>query len=226
MSIMKFCKNNIKIIFIIIMICFLFSLLAGVGTYFIYEKSMKVALVDGEKITREAFEKAKISILEQNSKNQNFDEKYLNERVFHTLSQGIIFFNLGKKIGEKADKREVSNYIMSFAPFQKDGKFDFNTYIRILRYNKEKVFTFEKKVEKMIVAEKMKAFIAYGINVSDNEIDLEYEELKGKLDKEKFKEAYFSNKQAIALKDFYEGYIEKIKPKIYEIFLYRYKRRR
>ena len=110
MSIMKFCKNNIKIIFIIIMICFLFSLLAGVGTYFIYEKSMKVALVDGEKITREAFEKAKISILEQNSKNQNFEEKYINEKVLHTLIQEIIFFNLLLKIQKNYNKTYISRH--------------------------------------------------------------------------------------------------------------------
>lgn len=229
MSMMKFCRDNIKFIFIFVIGCLIVSLFAGMGSYIFFEKKNQVMSINGEKIKIETFEQAKNNLINQ-IKEQNpteeINENIINQKILDLLMQNTIFLQEAKKIGEKVGNKEIINFVMKYPVFQKNGQFDINTYYQVIKFNKQSPDVFEKNLAENIYVEKMKALLFYSIKTSQKEIDLEYENylmsmnLQDDLDFEKkdaFAKEFINNKKMSVLNDWYIMILNKSDIKKFEL---------
>jgi len=129
MSVMKILRDNIKIIFIIVIVGFLVSIFAGVGSYLFIANKNLVAKINGEKIKREEFDyyfnnlmyRKQEEIKTDPTKTININE--IKQEALRTVLQDKVFLQEATKIGETVSNNEIRNLLMQYSIFQKDGRF-------------------------------------------------------------------------------------------------------
>lgn len=90
----------------------------------------------------------------------NFDQKRakelgLEKEALNSLIREALYMNLAKDLGIKVLEEEVAKTIFNMKEFQKDGKFDKNLYIEVLKRAGMKPKDFEKAIEKEILLTKL-----------------------------------------------------------------------
>lgn len=79
------------------------------------------------------------------------DKLKLEEQAYNNLVQKSLILNLAKGYGIDATNEEVLNEIVKFQAFFKDGKFDKDTYVKILSQNQTNPTDFEDSLKKDII---------------------------------------------------------------------------
>lgn len=119
--------------------------ISGVSSYFSSSASDSVAVVNGEKITRNKFEQQF-----QNARNRmqqqygemfdalSADKNYMNNlrlQVVNSLVDETLFAQHAKELKMAISEQAIKDYIVKMPQFQTDGKFDQTLYESVLRQN-------------------------------------------------------------------------------------------
>jgi peptidyl-prolyl cis-trans isomerase D len=133
----------------------------GWGTYQYGSKSNNVAVVGDVPITVEEFQAAYGNTYQQYNQAMGgtLDEATakkmgLQQRVLQSLVYQALIKNFAKDHGIVVSDEEVQKAILAIPAFQKNGKFDKNTYIAVLQNMRMKPKTFEESLKSDILIKK------------------------------------------------------------------------
>ncbi len=223
MNIFDFLRKNRENIFIITIIGFLGGIFLGFGGYLRYYSVIDTAaVVNGVKIPLQRFNR-QVSLAIDNYRNQGneiTDEmiRSIRQQVLRDLIQEEVFWQEAKKYGITVLDQEVYYDIMRIPAFQKDGKFDRETYYRTLVLRlKTTPKEFEETRRKRIAMFKLRDFIISGVKLSPKEVEMYYQKYKPKNDEEKQKlyQQLLQEKQTAVLEEWYKQINNNLKIKIY-----------
>ena len=201
----------IKVIFAVIIIVFVFYF--GAGS--LQEKETKIAKVGSFDILYpdyyEAYNK-ELEVFRQLYRDK-FDEKMaaeLKDKVLGDMINKYILLVEAKKLGISVSDQEFGDLIGSIEAFRKDGKFDKDRYVTVLRQNKMDPEQFEKTEKTLLLLRKVVSIVRdTGAPVTDADIWAGYVREKGKVDLyySRFSPASFKDKVTVTekeLNDLYE----------------------
>jgi len=181
----KYAKSYlIKIIFGVIIIVFVFYF--GAGS--IRENETVIAEVGSFNVSdaefRETYRK-QVEMFQQLYRDK-MDEKFfadLKEKVLDDIISQYILLGEARKLGIFVSDQEFADLIGSVEAFRKDGKFDKDRYIAVLKQNKIEPDQFEKSEKTMLLLRKVVSIIKdTGAPVSDADVWAGYVREKGKVD--------------------------------------------
>jgi len=101
--------------------------------------------------------------------NQELAKQFkLEEMALQRVIQKYLFLNYADELGLMTTDLEVAKELVKIPSFLKDGKFDKNTYISVLKQNRRTVSEFEEQLKKdLLIAKVQKIF---KIDLEENEI--------------------------------------------------------
>ncbi|WP_201353006.1 peptidylprolyl isomerase [Hydrogenimonas urashimensis] len=133
----------------------------GWGTYQYGSKSNSVALVGDIPVSLEEFQQAYGNAFEQYNRAMGgtLDEATarkmgLQKQVLQSLVYQALVKNFAKDHGIVVSDEEVQKAILAIPAFQKDGKFDKNTYLAVLQNMRMKPKAFEESLKSEILIKK------------------------------------------------------------------------
>jgi peptidyl-prolyl cis-trans isomerase D len=224
MSLMKNLRDNLKIIFVIIIIGFLVSIFAGLGSYFFVTNKNTAVIVNGERVDKSEYENYFNNMLAQKQDElkkdptKTVDPKELKQEALRAIFQDKVLLQEAAKIGETVSDSEVKRLILQYPLFQKDGKFDLATYYKNLNYVVGKTpEQFEKSMGSNIKMDKVKFLIMNSTKVSKNELSMGYEPYQNSpstLNQDDFSKQYLANKKMILLNDWFKNIAGKSKTEV------------
>lgn len=133
------------------------------------------------------------------------DKLNLQEQAYNNLVQKYLILNLAKKYGIIATDTEVAKELVKYEAFLKDGKFDKDTYIKVLQQNRTNPTDFENGMKNDIVFYKTISIFNANINTKEmktlNEIYFSEDEVSINIIDSNAIDKSFSDKE---LKDFWE----------------------
>jgi len=133
------------------------------------------------------------------------DKLNLQEQAYNNLVQKYLILNLAKKYGIIATDTEVAKELVKYEAFLKDGKFDKDTYIKVLQQNRTNPTDFENGMKNDIVFYKTISIFNANINTKEmktlNEIYFSEDEVSINIIDSNTIDKSFSDKE---LKDFWE----------------------
>ena len=162
----------IKVILGLISLVFVFW---GAGS-FQSNRMITVATVNGAPISAEDYREAYNRLLEQYRQQfgGNLDENILNmlnleRQALDGLVDQSLLRQEAKRLNIRVSDEELVESIRQIPAFQSNGAFDRELYNRVLVMNRLTPETFETMQRDSLLVEKMRTFIADGVNVSDAE---------------------------------------------------------
>lgn len=111
----------------------------------------------------------------------------LKKKAIDEIIQKRLLIQEAEEIGLGVTEEELRDYIMNYPGFQKDGKFDRDLYLRILKINRLTPEGFESIERENLIVEKMKRLLWDSTVVTEEEVKELYRErlkLEGRLFKE------------------------------------------
>lgn len=166
-----------KLLMGVIAITFVLSF--GVGGFFGDRKEV-VAKVNNNEILlkeyREAYQIRLSALREQFGKNADqFAEKInLRQQVFNQLIDRYILLNNADDLNLVATDLEIQNYIKKQPYFQRNGRFDYNTYESVLNQNRIVRYEYENSLRSDILLNKKKQLLTAGLIINDKEVEQAY----------------------------------------------------
>lgn len=146
----------------------------GWGAYSFNDSSNSVAKVGDIKITIKDLQKeySRLFATYQQIFNGNFDEEKakqmrLQEQATNSLIDKAYIMNLAKDLGITCTDKDVAIELSKANYFHKDGKFDKNTYLEVLKNNRIKPSEYETSLKDSIIITKL--MTALKPQISDNE---------------------------------------------------------
>ncbi len=106
----------------------------------------------------------------------------LNQTAYDQIVRQVLLIQEGERIGVSVDRQEVVEAIAKIPQFQVNGKFDRNTYLQILSYQRIPTEEFEADQERTIFTQKAEAALQDGVTVSDADIEAEFVKQNEKVD--------------------------------------------
>lgn len=174
----------IKIIFGVIIIVFVFYF--GAGS--IRERETVIAEVGGFDVRDEEYRVSynqEVEMFRQLYRDK-MDDKLLaelKEKVLSDIINKYILLTEAKKLGISVSDQEFADLIGGVEAFRKDGKFDKERYLAVLKQNRTDAEQFEKSQKTMLLLRKVVSIIRdTGAPVSDAAIWAGYVREKGKVD--------------------------------------------
>ena len=207
----KYAKSYlIKVIFAVIIIVFVFYF--GAGS--LREKETKIAQVGSFDIPYPEYYDAYNKELEMFRQlyRDKFDEKMtaeLKDKVLQDIVNKYILLTEAKKLGISVSDQEFADLIGSIEAFRKDGKFDRDRYVSVLRQNKMDPEQFERTEKTMLLIHKVVSIVRdTGAPVTDSDIWAGYVHEKGKIDLNysRFSPASFKDKVTVTEKELNDVY--------------------
>jgi len=201
----------IKIIFAVIIIVFVFYF--GAGS--IRESETVIAEVGSFEIRDEEYRESynrEVEIFRQLYRDR-MDEKLLadlKEKVLSDIINRYILLTEARRLGISVSDQEFADLIGSVEVFHKDGKFDKERYLAVLRQNRTDADQFEKAQKTMLLLRKVVSIIRdTGAPVSDADIWAGYVREKGKIELaySRFDPAVYKDRVTVSdkeLNDLYE----------------------
>lgn len=223
MNIFDFLRKNKQNIFIITIVGFIAGIFLGFGGYLRYSSTIDTAaVVNGVKIPIQKYNRMVNQAIDnyRNQGNEITDEviKSIKQQVLRDLIQEEVFWQEAKKYGIEVTDQELYYDIMRIPAFQKDGKFDRETYYRtvILRL-KMTPKEFEESRRKRIAMFKLREFILSGVKLSDYEIEQaqKNKNVKSEEEKQKLISDLLQEKQTAVLEEWYKKINADLKIKVY-----------
>lgn len=154
----------------------------------------------------------------------------IKQDVMQSLIQESVFVQESKRYGIQVSDTELAGSLASIPAFQKDGKFDAQTYVQALHYGLHSTpEEFEETQRKQIAINRLRSFVLQGIKISDKELEMEFgqyiqtiqgkereKEIKEfKENPEKFREKVRQEKAAHVLNRWYQQLGTNLKVKVY-----------
>lgn len=200
----------IKIIFAVIIIVFIFYF--GAGS--LREKETKIAEVGSFDILYPEYYEAYNKELEvfRQLYRDKFDEKMtaeLKDKVLQDMLNKYVLLVEAKKLGITVSDQEFADLIGSVEAFRKDGKFDRDRYVAMLRQNKIDPEQFERSEKTMLLIRKVVSIVRdTGAPVTDADIWAGYVREKGKVDLfySRFSPGAFKDKVTVTDKELNDTY--------------------
>lgn len=226
MDIFSFFKKYRSNIFAITVIGFIAGIFLGFGGYIRATSNINtLASVNGKKILLSRFNRIVNQNID-NYRNQGYEIneeviKSIKQQVFRELLQEEVFWQESKKFGIVVTDAEVYQSIIRTPAFQKDGKFDRETYLKTLFYRlKMSPKEFEETRKKQIAMYKLRELVISSVKISPNELVLAYKEKYGDLknfekNKKTFAQEYLQEKQTAVLEEWYKQINSNLKIKMY-----------
>ncbi|MCX7941384.1 MAG: SurA N-terminal domain-containing protein [Endomicrobia bacterium] len=223
MNIFDYFAKHKRDIFIITVVGFIAGIFLGFGGYLRYSSVVDTAaVVNGVKIPIQRYNRLLNQAIEtyRNQGNEITDEilRSIKQQVLRDLIQEEVFWQEAKKYGIIVTDQEVYYDIMSIPAFQKDGRFDRETYYRtvILRL-KMTPKEFEESRRKRIAMFKLRNFILSAVKLTPQEVEAYYIEKQPKTEEEKQKlySQLLQEKQTAVLEEWYKEINNNLKIKVY-----------
>jgi len=163
----------IKFLMVIIAVVFVFYF----GYSFTSQKGARVAIVNGEGITSQEYQKAYNDILSsfQNQfkdawNNSLIKSLDLEKTTLESLIEQKIINQEAKKVGLDVTDKEIQETISQYQAFQSGGSFDNARYNAMLANNSTTPAAFEKSVGQDMLRQKLVQFLTTFLVISDQEI--------------------------------------------------------
>lgn len=191
------------------------------------DKLVEIATVNGEAITKDEFDRQYEDLKEEyrRSLGQNFNEEIiealkLKDQALESLIKKRLLLEEAQKLHFEVTDEELDAIIIRMPTFQKNGRFDENTYSRVLRFHRLTPEAFKTMQREAILIEKLRVFITSSAKVSEKEAREWYcwENAEVNIDVVQFNPGKYANIGATIEeeKSFYDNHKNtyKIEPKI------------
>lgn len=147
----------------------------GWGSYDYGSKGGAVAVVGDREVTVEEYQREYSSLYEQYSRmfggkfNQELADKLNLKDVAYKLTiQKNLILSFADDLGLDVTDEEIAKQLLKYAAFQKDGKFDKETYIKVLRQNSTTPAVFEASIKRDLLLQKIES--VFKVQASKSEI--------------------------------------------------------
>ncbi|MFI5395728.1 MAG: SurA N-terminal domain-containing protein [Candidatus Binatia bacterium] len=180
---LKFIRRNaeaawVKFIFLAIVIVFIFW---GMGGIVGGEKAQFVARVNKNAIPPSDFYRAYNNLLRlyQDIYKDNFKPELmkaidLKGKAVDQLIRVNLMRQEARRLGLSVGESEVRDAIAGMAPFQQDGRFSKDLYLRVLRANRITPGEFEDSKQDELLVDRLQNLIGAGVHVSEAEVRERY----------------------------------------------------
>jgi peptidyl-prolyl cis-trans isomerase D len=185
-SIMREYARSLKIVLLIVIVVFILT--SGVLFYFGTSpfgstggRSSAVAMVNGEEIPRERYQRAQANIMaayermaRQRITPELAERLGLAQQVLNELVTEAIVIQGAAKEGIRVSDDELRSTIQQIREFQENGRFSREEYLKVLRQVRLDPGQFETEVRRQLTRRKMEAIIKQGVKVSEEEVRQAY----------------------------------------------------
>ena len=134
----------------------------GWGSYEYGKSSGAVAVVGDREVSVEEYQREYSSIYQQYQQmfgaqfNQEMAKKLkLHEAAINLVIQKNLILSYADDIGLRVTDEDVAKELVKMQAFMKDGKFDKDTYIKVLRQNRTTAVDFEESLKRDIMLQKV-----------------------------------------------------------------------
>lgn len=225
---MSFLRKHMQLIFMITIIGFLAGAFIGFGGYFFSDvaNADAAAEVNGKKIPYRRYQSLYNRVLDNMQRNKtelNADTvARLKQEVIQDLIQEEVFWEEAKKYGVTVSDQELAADIQNYPAFQRDGRFDRQTYFQILsQVLHTSAPEFEDSRRRQIAIAKLRNLIAGSVQVSEPELKLEYMQSHGGTlagfdkEREKFSQTLRQQKVMLVFNEWFKQLNQTIKVKVF-----------
>lgn len=173
---LKAIRKNTKIFLWFAVSVFVLATFVGLGSYFFTSTADVVAKVNGKKIRYEAFNAIFLQRLNnyRNMYNIDINEEMANNLKKMTLNELIskmLLLQEAKKMKIKVSNKELSDFIQKLPYFQKEGRFDQQHYLNILKMQLHTTpAIFEGDVRDSLIIQQVQEKITTAVTVTDKEL--------------------------------------------------------
>ncbi|MCU7905451.1 MAG: SurA N-terminal domain-containing protein [Candidatus Thiodiazotropha sp. (ex Epidulcina cf. delphinae)] len=148
----------------------------GIQSYLGVGSEPVAAMVNGTEITERTldnrFQRFRRQLREQLGsayRPEMFDDAGMRKEVLNRLMREEVLQQTSEKIGLRAGKSMIQATILGMSMFQKDGRFDQQTYEGALRLQGLSATGFEDRVRRALVSEQLAQAVTVGAFVTDHE---------------------------------------------------------
>ncbi|MDD5354118.1 MAG: SurA N-terminal domain-containing protein, partial [bacterium] len=172
---LKAIRKNTKIFLWFAVSIFILATFVGLGSYFFTNTADVVAKVNGKKIRYESFN---ATFLQRMNNYRNMYNIDINEEMANNLKKMVLNEMIGKilllqeanKMKLRVSDKELSDYVQKLPYFQKDGRFDKQQYLNILKMQlRTTPAVFEKDVKESLIIQQLQEKVIATVTVTDKE---------------------------------------------------------
>ena len=165
------------IIFIVLGAIILVFIFWGIGSFRV-DKNNIAARVNGKSITATEYAKAYQqqmnyyrNIFKDQFNDELLEKMNLKQNTIQMLINTELQLQEAKKQGTTVSTEEIQQRIASVQVFQKDGAFDKEQYLQVLKANHILPGDYEKGVKDSLIIDKVQKKVTDAINITDKEIE-------------------------------------------------------
>ncbi|MEA3288902.1 MAG: SurA N-terminal domain-containing protein [Campylobacterota bacterium] len=147
----------------------------GWGSYDYGKSNSTVAIVNGQEVPMTDLQNEYSALYSQyqqmfgSSFNQELAQKLnLEDAAMQKVIQKHLMLNFATEIGLVTTDEEVAKQLIEITAFQKDGKFDKNTYMSVLKQNRRSTAEFEAQLKQDLLIQKVQNI--FNAKLEKNEI--------------------------------------------------------
>lgn len=148
----------------------------GWGSYDYGSKGGAVAVVGDREVTVEEYQREYSSLYDQyarmfgNQFNQEMADKLkLKDAAYKLIIQKNLILSFADELGLDVTNEEIAKQLVLIPAFLKDGKFDKDTYIKVLQQNRSNPTEFEASVKRDLLLQKIESLFQIQANTKELE---------------------------------------------------------
>lgn len=136
-----------------------------------------VAMVGDHPVEQVDVQRAEMNLVEayRNLYRENFTPELkaslnLRQQALNGLIERLVLIDRAKELGLEISDQQLLDVIVDNPSFQRDGRFDKQLYLRILRYARQTPAEYESGRREDLLVQQLQAVITDGVSVSDAEV--------------------------------------------------------
>ena len=148
----------------------------GWGSYEYGKQGGVVAVVGDREVTVEEYNQEYSNLYDQYSRmfgsmfnNELAEQLKLKDAAYRQLLQKNLIMAYGNSLGLDVTNEEVARELVKYQAFSKDGKFDKETYIKVLAQNRMTPKVFEESLKRNLLLQKVQTL--FQLNPTANEVE-------------------------------------------------------
>lgn len=157
-------------------IAFIGAGFVGWGSYDYGKKSGVVAVVGDREISLDEYQREYSNLYEQYARmlggqfNQEMAKQFnLSDAAYNLVIQKNLILSYADELGLDVTDEDIAKEVVKYKAFQKDGKFDKDTYVQVLAQNRTNPVEFENSLKRNLLLNKIESIL----NVQANEKEIE-----------------------------------------------------
>lgn len=170
----RFFRKHRSVVMVFLAACIVGLLLFGIGGNSMVASPQDTILrINGEKVPQINYDRLYNQLMRQHPGSTTPEQRQqIQGQAFQELIRQEVFYQESKKFGIEVTDQILQMQLASIPAFQKDGKFDAGTYVRVL----SQAFNmaprdFEKTQKKDIAARQLNALIATSVHITDAQLN-------------------------------------------------------